>query len=223
MPERRLSGLTLATTVLIAVVVVLDIASTWTTWNAYSLVSDYVSGAGVTESDLTEADETIAVVARMFLAALLAAGVLFIIWLWQARANAEQICQAQHRRARGWIIGSWICPVVNLWFPFMIVDDVYRASRPTNVPDLADLRSVPGDRVLGLWWTFWLAGAVLDRISVSIWDNAATVDSLHAAAVTETIGSLVTVGAAATVIMITRQITTWQDTRTAITMTPREA
>lgn len=218
MPERRLSSLALATTVLIAVVVVLDFASTWTTWNAYALVRDYVADTGVTQSDLTNADETIAIVARMFLAALLAAAVLFIIWLWQARLNAERICQAQHRRARGWIIGSWICPIVNLWFPFTIVDDVYRASRPTNSPDLADLRSVPGSRVLGLWWTFWLAGALLDRIAVSIWDNATTVDSLHTAAVTETIGSLVTAGAATTVVLIARQITTWQDSRATVTL-----
>jgi uncharacterized protein DUF4328 len=212
-PLRRLSGLTLATTVLIAAVAVLDFLSTWTTWNAYGLVRDYVAGTGVTESDLTAADDTIAMVARVFLAALLAAGVLFIIWLWQARLNAEQLCIAQHRRAKGWIIGSWICPVVNLWFPFMIVDDAYRASRPTNVPDLADLRSVPGNRTLGLWWTFWLTGALLDRIAVSIWDNATNVDSLQTAAITETIGSVISVGAAVTVILIIRQITTWQDSR----------
>jgi hypothetical protein len=212
-PERRLSGLTLATAALIAVVVVLDIVSTWTTWNAYALVKDYVSGTGTTTTDLAEADDTIATVARYFLLALAAAGVLFIIWLWQARANAEQLCPAPHRRARGWVIGSWICPVVNLWFPYMIVDDVYRASRPTNHPDLMDLRSVQGSGILSLWWTFWLSGAILDRIAVSIWDNAANVDALQTAAITETIGSLVTVGAATTVVLIIRQITTWQDSR----------
>jgi hypothetical protein len=46
----------------------------------------------------------------------------------EQRANVELICHARHRRVRGWAIGSSVCPVVNLWFPFMVVDDVYRAS-----------------------------------------------------------------------------------------------
>jgi Domain of unknown function (DUF4328) len=28
------------------------------------------------------------------------------------------------RRSRGWAIGGWFCPAVNLWFPYQIATDV---------------------------------------------------------------------------------------------------
>lgn len=211
-PKRRVSGLGVAAMVLIGVVVVLDIASTWTTWYSYGLVEDYLAGvAGVTEVDLNNADEISWVVALVYLAGVVAAGIVFVTWLGRARANAESLVPAPHRRGRGWVVGSWICPVVNLWFPFMIVDDVYRASQPTNPPDLYDLRSVPGSRLLGLWWTLWLGGLVFDRIAATVWDNSQTVESLRTAGVVEALASAATLGAAVTVIMVVRQINTWQD------------
>lgn len=212
LPRRRVGGIGLASSILIGIAVVLDIASTWTTWNAYGLLEDYLAGdAGVTMGDLISADDTISAVAWSFLVGFAVSGIVFVVWLWQARVNAELLCPAPHRRSRGWIIGSWICLVVNLWFPFMIVDDVYRASRPSNSPDLFDLRSVPGSRVLGLWWTFWLGGVVLDRIAAITWNRADSVESFRSAAVVETVHSAVAVGAAMTLILTVRRISAWQD------------
>lgn len=213
-PNQRISGLGLAAIIMVGVVVVLDIASTWTTWNSYGVVRDYVAGvADVTEADLTSADDLSLVVVWLYIAAFVASGIVFVTWLSRARANAESLCPAPHRRGRGWVVGSWICPVVNLWFPFMVVDDVYRASRPTNPPDLFDLRSVPGGRLLGLWWTLWLGGLLLGRIASTTWGNALTVDGFRTAATVESFESAATLGAAVAVIMIVRQINTWQGSR----------
>lgn len=212
LPRRRVGGIGLASTILIGIAAVMDIASTWTVWNGYGLAKDYVAGdAGITMNDLDSADGTISTVAVWFLVVFAVSGIVFLVWLWRARVNAELLCPAPHRRARGWIIGSWICPVVNLWFPFMIVDDVYRASRPSNSPDLFDLRSVPGSRVLGLWWGLWLGGVVLDRIFAITWARADSVDALGSAAGLATFHSVVAVGAAVTLAVTVRRISAWQD------------
>jgi hypothetical protein len=208
---RRVGGVGTAAAILIGIAVVFDFASTWTTWNTYWVVTDYYAGeAGVTDSDMYEVDETTAVVGLGYLAAIVAAGIVFIVWLWLARLNAEMFCSARHRRARGWVIGAWICPIVNLWFPFMIVDDVYRASRPGNPSDLLDLRSVPGSRVLGLWWALYLGGLLLQRIAVSIWNNTDDVESIRTSGVVELMGSVVMAGAAVAIILTIRQINRWQ-------------
>ena len=92
-----------------------------------------------------------------FLLALLAAGVVFIVWLWRARGNAELFCYGQHRRGRGWVIGGWFCPVVNFWFPKQIVDDVIAASDPRTPPLLPDLRRIPRHGLVLAWWLIWVA------------------------------------------------------------------
>ena len=215
-PRRRIGGLGVVAMFLIGVVVVLTIVSAWSMWHAYGVVTDYIAELpGVTDADLVDADDTVSTVSWLFLLGYVAAAVVFIVWLWWARLNAEEISPAYHRRSRGWIIGSWICPVVNLWFPFMIVDDVYRASRPTNSPDLMDLRSVPESPVVGTWWGLWLGGLLLNRIAVTTWNNAALPETLRTGAVIQAIQCAAVAASAVAIIMVMRQIIAWQDGRAA--------
>jgi hypothetical protein len=78
----------------------------------------------------------------------LVAAILVLVWCYRARTNVAG--RGRQRRARGWAVGGWFCPVVNLWFPLQIMSDIENADLP------------PGDRiramrVRGLWWTCWLA------------------------------------------------------------------
>jgi hypothetical protein len=104
-----------------------------------------------------------------------AAAVVFLIWLWQARENSEVLSPTyRHRLAKGWSIGSWFCPGVQFWFPLTIVDDVYRASAEPPKPGM-----VGGVRGRGLvfgWWAAWalywlcvLVGSVIAFFTVVSW------------------------------------------------------
>ena len=102
--------------------------------------------------------------------------------------------------------------MVNLWYPYQIVDDVYRASRPDNLPDLIDLRSVPGSPRLGLWWTLWLGGLLTNWIARVIQSDPLVVESWRSLAIVSTIGTALSIGAAAMIVLIMRQISQWQAT-----------
>ncbi|HSV39702.1 MAG TPA: DUF4328 domain-containing protein [Nocardioidaceae bacterium] len=81
------------------------------------------------------------------------------LWLWQARENAEALRpEARHARSRGWVWGGWICPFVNLWFPYQIVRDIRAATKPS-------------DRRTGVpayWWTVLLFCWVAGRVSLPL-------------------------------------------------------
>lgn len=87
--------------------------------------------------------------------ALVVAAVAFIMWLWRARANAELLVGPHGQRlTREWVIGAWICPVVNLWFPYQVVVDVWRASEPKR-----DGR----DGLVVWWWMTFLVSWLFTR------------------------------------------------------------
>jgi hypothetical protein len=116
--------------VLIALVLVTDVVET---------VADIAGAAAVD-------DIVLWVNAGLFVLAAVA----FIGWLWRARANAELLVGPHGQRlTREWVIGAWICPVVNLWFPYQVVVDVWRAS----APDRGNVRDG-----LVVWW--WMTFAV---------------------------------------------------------------
>ena len=46
---------------------------------------------------------------------------VFLVWFSRVRHNAG--LWGPQRRSRGWAIGAWFTPVVNLWFPYQIAAD----------------------------------------------------------------------------------------------------
>ena len=157
---RSVNGLGTAVSILICLVVLAQAVLAASYWYAYKVVKDYVEGPVKDPDRLDRADEVFVLAAGGLMIALVAAGVVFIGWLWRARGNAELFCYGQHRRGRGWVIGGWFCPVVNFWFPKQIVDDVIAASDPRTPPLFPDLRRIPRHGLVLAWWLIWVATMV---------------------------------------------------------------
>jgi len=89
----------------------------------------------------------------------LATGVTFISWLYLAAVNARRRGAAP-RRPAGWAIAGWFVPVLSLWRPKQVLDDIWRASVP-GVPPGIDLRKVPKSCLVTGWWAAWLLAGAL--------------------------------------------------------------
>jgi Domain of unknown function (DUF4328) len=74
---------------------------------------------------------------------------MFVVWFRRVRINAEHRGYRQ-RRARGWTFWGWMVPVVNLWFPFQLMGDIWRAGLPP-----AGRRKTAW--LVAGWWICWLA------------------------------------------------------------------
>jgi hypothetical protein len=79
---------------------------------------------------------------------MLATVVVFLSWFYRARKNAGLSAWPQ-RRSPGWAIGSWFLPPVLLWFPYLIMADIWRAGRP------AGQRQPTRAMLPTLWWACW--------------------------------------------------------------------
>lgn len=105
-------------------------------------------------------------------------GLAFLVWFRRARINAEGRGRYQ-RFARAWTFWGWIVPVVNLWIPLQVMDDIWQASFPRRPRGwIAWLPT--------LWWTSWVlseALLTLNRgavVALEIW-TAQPPDSVPAA------------------------------------------
>jgi hypothetical protein len=85
---------------------------------------------------------------------ILGLSILFVVWFRRARINAERHDYRQ-RRARGWAFWGWIVPIVNIWFPFQIMGDIWRAGLPAE--QRRKTAWLPA-----MWWTCWLLSALSD-------------------------------------------------------------
>jgi hypothetical protein len=87
----------------------------------------------------------------------------FVVWFRRARINAEGHGYRQ-RRARGWAFWGWLIPIVNLWFPFQIMGDIWRAGLPE-----AKRRKTAW--LPALWWTCWLLSGLSFGVRATSSDN----------------------------------------------------
>jgi hypothetical protein len=120
-------------------------------WRTYAKFKDDLRGYDASALDATDA---------FYIIATVAAGVVYVVWLYQVRRNAERFTKAPHRRARNWLIWGWLCPILNLWFPKQIVDDIVAASLPQTDPHADELprRRL---RVVQVWWISYVASTLI--------------------------------------------------------------
>jgi hypothetical protein len=204
----------LAASILIGVVTLTRWLTAWSDWNSYQVLEAYedspVRDAGaVDQSNLISG--SLGIVAAL---ALLASATVFIVWLGRVRWNSEMFCRGAHRLTRGWVVGSWICPVVNLWYPKWVVDDVLAASDPRTPPHIPSLRGIPGTRLVWAWWLTWVVGLVFGNVAErSVLDGAPEVSELFADAVMSGVSAVSTSAAAVLAVLVIRRVNDLQTQR----------
>ncbi|MFE7302773.1 DUF4328 domain-containing protein [Streptomyces sp. NPDC057579] len=202
---RVVTGAATAATTLISLALVHEVLLTVANWHIYFLIHDYLAGKA-TAADLEAADnDALATLASFWVSVLVwvAAGIACLVWLWRARINSEQMGgAAAHRRARGWVVAGWTVPVANLWIPYQVVSDVWRASAPR--------RSVPATLISAWWALFTVATVIVKPIQ---WNAASQFDSEHQVLTNANLSTLLTalyVAAGLLLVLIIRRVTKWQ-------------
>jgi hypothetical protein len=205
----------IVSSILIVVAAACALGIAWSMWNGYFLAQRFIDDdTAVSLSDLEAADSLTSDLNWVYLGALLVAGIAFIIWLYRVRWNAEILCDAEHRRSRGWMTGSWFCPFVNLWFPFQVVSDIWKASKPDTPRQLdrLGLDLVSGSGLLAMWWGCWLSSFVIDRVVIGIGlsGEMTTLADVRTVAILETVSVVMIATSGGLLIMAMRQIVGWQ-------------
>lgn len=90
--------------------------------------------------------------------------VSFFFWLRRAVRNAQKLGLVRQRFDGGWAVGGWFVPVLNLWRPKQVINDVWSGSG-------AGTRSL-----VDWWWTAYIVGIyiafpVADVVSAQASDN----------------------------------------------------
>lgn len=96
--------------------------------------------------------------------AAIAAGILFVVWFYRAYQNLVPL-KTQGRFSSGWAIGAWLIPILNLFRPKQIANDIWRTSDPSlpAEPGTAWLQ-VKVAPLLHWWWAAWVVASLVGLI-----------------------------------------------------------
>ncbi|MFE9251446.1 DUF4328 domain-containing protein [Streptomyces sp. NPDC007088] len=125
---------------------------------------------------LTSLEQTYHWLDGAYTVTLLLSALTFLLWLRQARDNADVLAPGAQRYRRVWMLLGWFVPVVSLWFPRGVVVDVWRAGARDGLAP--EERRTPW--YVNVWWLLWLWSTTVSGRGLTQ-DDTEAVDQVHTA------------------------------------------
>jgi len=183
-----------------------------TIWSIYALLAIEVISAISVSYDLhvlqlgviSDSDQIRqGVIVLLDFPALLVAGVLTLVWIFRSCVNAHALTSGAMEFTPGWAVGWNFIPIASLWKPFQAVREIWNVSRGVE----GSTESTP--TFMRFWWGLWLTGNFAAQISFRL--TGVSGAQTMASSAFDLIEKVANVGACVLLIMLIRQVATWQE------------
>lgn len=142
--------------------------------------------------------------------------IAFIVWFRRAYRNLPGLGRRDLRFKRGWAIGAWFVPLMNLVRPKQIANDIWRGSsgpdgvEPSErVPPHWTQRPVPA--LLHWWWFVYVVGGIGGNITARALFGAHTLADQISASTASVVSDAIDILAAILAILVVRALTARQE------------
>lgn len=189
---------------LLAAGIVADAVGLWSGLREQSLLADLGAGRPVSFEEVDASDRRQAVVGVVQAGLFTLVAAAFLTWFYRAYRNLDALSERQ-RWGPGWSVGAWFVPILNLWRPKQLVNDVWRGSSGS-------------DRVpvwIAIWWGVWLAAGFLYNGSFRLSVRAEELPELVTAGRVTMAADAASIAAALLAVALVLLITTAQEARAA--------
>ena len=197
----------------LVVVTALDVVAVWADWARYDLLGRIVNGGGYTLAEATTSDNRQSAIALLQILALIFGAIFFIRWFLQAYRNVDALGGTRDFTEK-WAGWAWFVPILSLWRPKQIANEIWRASDPDH-PDEQPTGSTPLWGVLTLWWACWLASNFISQFGARMAFQGDTADGLRKSTAAYLVGDSIDIVAAVLAIAVILRVSARQEERAA--------
>jgi Domain of unknown function (DUF4328) len=218
MPESYipLRGRAQAVTVVFSITAVICAVAVFSDALEWRLMDRIIAGEEVTDAEATANDNRQGTIGLVQLVLVIAAAVVFIRWMHAAYRNIYLVAPGERRYSPGWAIGSWFVPIMNLFRPKQMVNDIWRAGGR----DAADAQ--PGALMLG-WWLLWVLSSFIVNFAARSYMRADTAEEIKTGTILYLVSDAMSVVCAILAIVIVRKGTDRLDAKAAAVPPPPPA
>jgi hypothetical protein len=181
-----------------------------------ALLDRLAAGRPVGSAEMQTADDRTALITTLSLAAYVCTGLAFITWFFQAYQNIECLGARGLRVKHSWAIGSWVVPILNLFRPKQIMNDIWRASDPAlPAGEVWGWQRAPVPGLLHWWWAAFLIGGAANNVAGWTIDTSATVPAQQSAGTLAMYADGGQIVGAVLAVLVVRAVTSRQEARAA--------
>ena len=127
--------------------------------------------------------------------------VTFILWFRRAYFNLHTKAN-NLEYTEGWAAGSWFIPIVNLFRPYRIMNELYLETQKILSQSNPKYKTIVSTQFVGIWWTLWIISHIINNISNKIALKAKTIEDLSTSSFVSILASTTSIILAAITIKV---------------------
>jgi hypothetical protein len=171
-------------------------------WQYYLLTGVQANPDNIDMETLRTSDMIRLAVGIAHLAILILTIVFFIMWFRRAYYNLRTLPWHNARYTDGWAAGGWFVPIINLWYPYQIMIDIWRGTQHALKERLGEPQP---STIVGWWWALHLITSFYGNITTRFGWNAEEIDELVTVTQLDFVGDILTIPAIIiTIVLIKR-------------------
>lgn len=197
--------------IFLGLVGVAALASLWADLNQLDTIDRLINGERVTRAEAAESDDRVGTTAIIYLLALILSVITYLLWYSRAYRNTIAMGVTRPRYGTRWAVWYWFIPIVSLFRPKQVMNDIWRGSDPDLPNPIGGVSERPVNPLIHWWWAFWILSLFIGNYAtrVTFSPKLLTPEELRSEAVAYVvtdIADIVTVPLAiAVVVVITRR------------------
>jgi Domain of unknown function (DUF4328) len=189
-------------------------------WQYYLLDDVQKNPENIDMQTLQTSDMIRSVVAVGQLIILILSMIFFIMWFRRAYYNLQQLPWNYARYSEGWAAGGWFIPIINLFYPYQIMIDLWRGMQNAIKERFGDPQP---STLVGFWWATYLINNFFAYISTYVTRGSEDVKGLLAASVMESISEIISIIALLITIRLIMKVANFEKELAIHAQTPEDS
>lgn len=130
-------------------------------------LGDILGGGTYTEQGAAAVDARQETVSIVHLLLWVICAILFLRWIHRARTNLGAMGAAGLKYSPAWSVWSFFVPILNVYRPFQVVREIWKASEPVDRGDNTWMM-IPTPPIIKWWWGFYVAAVMSGQVSSNL-------------------------------------------------------
>jgi len=125
------------------------------------------SGIGYTLEEAERSDLILMVVGVLYTVVYIISVITFIQWFRRAYYNLHTI-EKNLLFTEGWAAGAWFVPILNLFRPYQIMQELYNKTFAILRTNLESFSNKKNSNLVGTWWFAWIVANFIANIDTRV-------------------------------------------------------
>jgi uncharacterized protein DUF4328 len=135
------------------------------------------AGEAVDDATIEASDIQLMLVGFSQMGLLLLSGIAFLMWFHRSHRNLPALRARILKYSPRWAVGGFFIPIMNLYRPYQVMQEVWTESDPFSVKGADDLTGRPvSGALVGWWWALWIIGGILGQAAFRVSMRAESVE-----------------------------------------------